>query len=307
MSDRMAVVVAHPDHVPPQIWTKPLERLGTVAIVGVGLIGGSVGLALRARGLADRVVGVGRDPARLDEAVRLGAIDTFATDIKRGVSDADVAVICTPVGRIAEDCLRAARCGPERLLVTDAGSTKRAIVSDIEADPVARDRFVAAHPIAGSERSGVGAASADLFRNRSCILTPTEVTPHDRLERASAFWASLGFRRVVEMTPEAHDEALARTSHLPHAVASAMAGCVREPWLSLTGGAYRDGTRVADSDGALWADIFLANQAPVLDALDEFDRRLGAFREALAARDRDALLTWWEDRPALSPSRGTRE
>ena len=272
-----------------------MERLGTVAIVGVGLIGGSVGLTLRARGLASRVIGVGRDPVRLAEAVRIGAIDSAETDLGRAVEEADVAVVCTPVGRIADDCRSAAKLGSDHLLVTDAGSTKAGIVSDIESDPVARSKFAGAHPIAGSERSGVAAASSDLFEGRPCVLTPTAETPPDRLRRAAEFWSGLGCL-IVEMSPEEHDQVLARTSHLPHAVASALAGCVRESWWNLAGGAFRDGTRVAASDASLWSDIFLANRVPLLDAIDEFDRRLGAFRAALLARDPDALVAWWNHR-----------
>src|SRR5205807_421974 len=140
---------------------------GTVAIVGVGLIGGSVGLALRSRRRARRVVGVGRDASKLEEARRLGAIDAYSTGIAEGVAGAEVAVICTPVSRLVEDALEAARLGPSSILVTDAGSTKARIVEGVEADSRGRASFVGAHPIAGSERQGVAHARADLFDGRS--------------------------------------------------------------------------------------------------------------------------------------------
>jgi prephenate dehydrogenase len=270
-----------------------LERLGTVAIIGVGLIGGSVGLALRARGLARRVIGIGRNPEGLDEARRLGAIDEGTTEISRGVAEAEVAVVCTPVTRIGEDIRSAAEHGPELILVTDAGSTKRRIVEAVERDARSRAVFVAGHPLAGSERRGAAHARADLFERRVCVLTPTERTPTDRLDRARAFWSMLGCQ-IVEITPDAHDRALALTSHLPHAVAAALAAAVPVEALALAAGAYRDGTRVAGSDAALWAGIFRENRVPVLQALEQFQNQLEWFRQALEADDEQGLRSWWE-------------
>ena len=261
-----------------------LSRLGTVAIIGVGLIGGSIGLSTRARRLADRVVGIGRDRAKLAEAVTLGAIDEAVTELEAGLIGAEIAVICTPVGSVAEEAIRCARLGPKGMLVTDAGSTKRAIVEAVDRDETAKSRFIGAHPIAGSERQGVGSARADLFEGRACVLTPTAATDPNSLDRAREFWSSLGCR-LFEMTPEAHDRALALTSHLPHVVASALAGSVPGGLLELAAGSYRDGTRVAASDPALWAEIFLANRGPILDALDIFENRLSAFRRALESGD----------------------
>ncbi len=276
----------------------PLERLGTVAIVGVGLIGGSIGLAIRSRGLAGRVVGVGRDFARLVEATRQGILDEPSTDPASALESADVVVVCTPPARIAEDCRAAAAASPDRCLITDAGSAKGRIVSAVESDPVARSKFLAAHPIAGSEQKGFRHASADLFDGRVCVLTPTDRSPPGRLERARAFWSGLGCR-VVEMDPDAHDRALALTSHLPHAVAAALAGSVPADLLDLAAGAYRDGTRVAGSDPSLWTEIFLENRGPVLDALDAFSDRLATFRDALERGDARALALWWDDARSL--------
>lgn len=271
-----------------------LERLGTVAIVGVGLIGGSVGMTLRARRLADHIVGIGRDPTRLSAAIRRGAIDSAQTDLARGVAEADVAVVCTPVGRIVEDSVAAALHGPSHLLVTDAGSSKAAIVASVEATPCAREKFVGAHPIAGSERSGVEAASADLFLDRCCILAPTDRTSAERLGRARAFWGSLGCN-VSEMSPQSHDQALALTSHLPHVVSSALAGVVPTELLGYSAGAFRDGTRVAASDATLWAEIFLANRGNLLHALERFEGRLRGFRAAILDADEAALIAWWNE------------
>jgi prephenate dehydrogenase len=264
-----------------------------VAIVGVGLIGGSIGLAVRAKGQIGRVIGIGRSAERLREAVARGAIDEATTDLARGVAEADVVVVCTPVTQIAADVHRAAARGPEGMLITDAGSTKGGIVEEVERVSRSRAVFVGGHPLAGSERKGVEHARADLFQRRVCVLTPTAATPPDRLERARGFWASLGCR-LVELDPAAHDEALALTSHLPHAVAATLAVTVPGESLPLAAGAFRDGTRVAGSDAALWAGIFLENRSPLLRALDRFETQLGVFRQALEASDDAAIRSWWE-------------
>ena len=270
-----------------------MERSGKVAIIGVGLIGGSIGLALRARRFAGKVVGIGRDPARLDEARRLGAIDEGSTDLASGVAGAEVVVVCTPVSRVVEDVLAAARSASGSVLVTDAGSTKVRIVEGVEVDPKARAVFVGSHPIAGSERQGVHFARPDLFEGRACVLTPTARTPPDRLDRARSFWARLG-SEILELDPAEHDERLARTSHLPHAVAAALAGSIPPEMLPLAAGAYRDGTRVAGADAALWTAIFGENRRPVLEALGAFEAQLREFRSALENDDEAGLLAWWE-------------
>lgn len=261
-------------------------------ILGVGLIGGSVGKALRARGLADRIVGVGRDPARLDEACRLGAIDEASGDLASAVADADLAVICTPVSRIADDCLTIARWIPSHALITDVGSTKLAIADAVDADPVARSKFCGAHPIAGSEHQGVAHARADLFDGRSCVITPTSSTLETHRELATQFWGSLGCR-VLVMSPQDHDRALALTSHLPHAVASALASTVPCALHPLAAGAFRDGTRVAASGAELWTEIFLANRDATLVAISAFSDRLDQFRRALVDGDAEQIADWW--------------
>ena len=269
------------------------DRPRTVVIIGVGLIGGSIGMALRAKSLARRVIGIDRDRDRLEEARLLGAIDEASLDLAEGVAGADVAVVCTPVTRIVADVLAAATGGPRSILVTDAGSTKAGIVAGVETNPTGRSAFVGAHPITGSERTGAAHARVDLFEGRACVLTPTGQTPTDRLGRARVFWSGLGCV-VHEMSPDDHDRALARTSHLPHVVAAALAGSIPSRLLPLAAGAYRDGTRVAGADPALWAGIFRENRAALLDALAGFQDQVDAFRVALEAEDGSALLAWWE-------------
>jgi prephenate dehydrogenase len=270
-----------------------LERLGTVAIIGVGLIGGSIGMSVRARRLAAEVVGVGRDPGRLDQAIGLGAIDRGTTDLSAGVAYADVVVVCTPVSQVAEDVGRVAEAAPSHVLVTDAGSAKRQIIEAIERHPQSAAVFVGAHPLAGSERRGVASARADLFEGRVCVLTPTPRTRLERTHRALAFWTALGCR-VVELGPSEHDEILAYTSHLPHALAGALAASVPAEWLPLAAGAYRDGTRVAAAETGLWTAIFRDNRGPLLKALGTLRGCLDAFEYALMTDDEAAIRSWWE-------------
>ena len=196
----------------------PLQHL---TIVGVGLIGGSIGLAAKKRGLALRIHGVGRDLARLEAARRLGAIDECHLHWQDAVQQSELIVFCTPVSRIAEQIHEAAAHCKSGALLTDAGSTKRDVVSAVETGLAAQVRFVGAHPLAGSEKKGPDFADADLFVDRWTILTPTEKTPVAAVEDARSFWHALG-SRVRLMSPEDHDRALALTSHLPHLLAAAL-------------------------------------------------------------------------------------
>jgi prephenate dehydrogenase len=270
-----------------------LKRYGTVALIGVGLIGGSIGLALRARRLAAHVVGVGRDQASLEIAARKGAIDRGTTDLQSGVAEADLVIVCTPVNRIAEDVLRAAVAAPAEVLIVDVGSSKRQIVEAVERDSRSAAVFVGAHPLAGSEKRGAHYSTADLFDGRVCILTPTPRTPLERTREALALWTALGCR-VVEMSPGEHDEILAYTSHLPHAVAAALARSVPAAWLPMAAGAYRDGTRVAGADTEIWAAIFRENRGPMLKALGTLEDCLDAFKYALMTDDEAAIRAWWD-------------
>ncbi len=201
--------------------------------------------------------------------------------------------MCTPVNRIPDDVRRAAEAAGPDVLVTDAGSTKRQIVEAVERHPRSASVFVGAHPLAGSERRGAAHASADLFQGRVCMLTPTHRTQPEQLRRARAFWTSLG-SRLVEMNPAEHDEILAHTSHLPHALAAALAASVPAEWQALAAGAFRDGTRVAAADTGLWTAIFRDNRGPLLKALGHLQESLDAFKYALMTDDEDAIRRWWD-------------
>jgi prephenate dehydrogenase len=268
-------------------------KIKTLTIVGVGLIGGSIGLAAKARGLAQRVIGAGRNPASLDVARAVGAIDEGLLDANAAVHRADVAVFCTPVDRIAEQVLAAAPGCAGGTLLTDAGSTKREIVAAIEGVMPAGVAFVGSHPLAGSEKRGPEHADARLFNNRLTVVTRTPHTDQAALERTKAFWQALG-SRVSVMSPEDHDRALAVTSHLPHLLASALAGVLPAELVELAATGFRDTTRVAAGDPNLWTAIFIQNRTALLEALRPLTNRLQDFRQALEAGDWtavDSLLT----------------
>jgi prephenate dehydrogenase len=263
-------------------------KIQTLAIVGVGLIGGSIGLAAKRRSVAERVVGAGRNQAGLDRARALGAIDAGYLDLTEAVAQSQVAVFCTPVDRIAEQVLTTARhCKPGTIL-TDAGSTKAQIVSQVEDRLANGVAFVGSHPLAGSEKRGPDYADANLFQDRLTIVSQTAKTNPDALARTAAFWRALG-SRVRIMSPEEHDRALALTSHLPHMMAAALAGILPPALHELTATGFRDTTRIAAGDPELWTAIFAQNQAAVLEALTRLEARVGAFRHALEAGDIAAL------------------
>ena len=263
-------------------------RIETLTIVGVGLIGGSIGLAAKARKLATRVIGAGRNPASLDVARALGAIDEGMLDVSAAVHRADVAVFCTPVDKIAEQALAAGPGCKAGALLTDAGSTKGRIVAGIEGKLPHGVDFVGSHPLAGSEKRGPEHADARLFQNRWTVVTQTPRTDSAAVEKAKAFWQALG-SKVRVMTPEEHDRALAHTSHLPHLVAAAMAGTLPEGLKDLVATGFRDTTRIAAGDPALWTAIFAQNREAVLEALAPLSSRLGEFKRLLENQDWTAL------------------
>jgi len=257
-------------------------------VVGVGLIGGSIGLALRARGIADAVIGIGRRHASLRTARRVGAVTSTTVDLAKGVAEAELIVVCTPVGRIVEHVRQAAAHCPEGTLITDAGSTKRGIVESLDGQLPRACRFLGSHPLAGSEKMGAAHASADLFEGRVAILTPTKNTHAEDFDTLEGFWSALG-SVVIQMPPEEHDRALAVTSHLPHLAAAALAGILPESCFRLTAAGVLDATRIASGDPELWAQIFTQNRENVLGALGQYERALSAMRAAMERGDEENL------------------
>ena len=261
-----------------------MKPLSTVAIVGVGLIGGSIGLALKKRKLAAEVVGIGRRQTSLRIARRVGAVDATTTDLAKGVARAELIVICTPVDLIVDYARQAAEHCPEGTLITDAGSTKARIVAALDGRLARGCRFLGSHPLAGSEKSGSAHASADLFEGRIALITPTKSTHAEDYDMIERFWRSLG-SVVVQLSPDEHDRALALTSHLPHLTAAALMHTLPDSLFRLTGSGWLDTTRIAAGDAQLWTQIFLHNREHLLAALDRLDHCLAAFRDALRTAD----------------------
>jgi len=265
-----------------------MKRYENVAIVGVGLIGGSIGLSLRKRGLAERVVGIGRRQESLRIARRIGAVTATTTDLAKGVAEAELVVVCTPVGLIVDHVRRMAKCCRPGTLITDAGSTKRTLSDALDAGLDNDCRFLGSHPLAGSEKTGPAHASADLFEGRVAIITPTRNTRAEDYDALEVFWSQLG-SLVMQMSPEEHDQALALTSHLPHLVASALALLVPENCFRLTGSGFLDTTRIAAGDPELWTQIFTANRQNVLAAVRRCEASLMELTEALRSDSPDRL------------------
>jgi cyclohexadieny/prephenate dehydrogenase len=278
-------------------------RFEQIAIVGVGLIGGSVGLAAKARGIAGRVAGIGRDEHSLTHALKLGAVDSLSLDLTDGVSGAELVVVCTPVDRIAEFVLNAAPHCRAGTIFTDTGSTKANIVAAVEGKLPQGIAFVPAHPLAGSEKNGVANARADLFEGRLTILTPREESGQE-VARVESFWGALG-SRVFRMTPEDHDVILAGTSHLPHAVATALSAVTPIDWLPYSAGGLRDTTRIAGGDPEIWSAIFLDNRAPLLAALSRFTNRIELLQRLLEAGDGAGLRQWLSEAKRVRDALGS--
>jgi prephenate dehydrogenase len=285
----MALHPPSPDVTAPASGSDRPRTFGTIAIVGVGLLGGSLGRAVKSRGLARRVVGVGRNLARLEEAREAGVIDVASTDIA-AAAGAELVVVCTPVDRLAADVIAAARGVGERGTVTDVGSIKGAIVRDVERAGAART-YVPAHPLAGSEQAGWEAGSAALFERKLCVLTPIEATDPARVDLVDQMWQGVGMR-TARVSPEEHDRLLALTSHLPHVAAAALAALLGDRERSFSSTGFRDTTRIASGDPSVWTPILLGNAAPVRQALGRFERELAALEEALAKGDEAEVTRW---------------
>lgn len=259
-------------------------------IVGVGLLGSSIGLAVKKRGLADTVTGIGHNRETLEIALQRKAVDTVETklDVLAEITDG-LAVICTPVRSIVSNVERIAAVN-SNLLISDVGSTKANICYELEQRAV---RFVGAHPIAGSEKSGPKFGDADLFQNRLTILTPTPSNRVEDVERLQHFWESLG-SRVLQLVPEQHDAILAKTSHLPHAVAASLALLITETDQPFCGTGFADMTRIALGSPTVWTDIFLENRLQLLAFLEVFGERIESLKAALQSSNSAAVAQFLE-------------
>ena len=279
---------------PGEGWGDAALKVRRLAVIGVGLIGGSTALALKRAGSVERVVGIGRGRANLERALELGVVDEIAADAASGVEGADAVVVAVPVGQF-DGVLRAIAPRLDAdVLVTDGGSTKQDVIA------VARPalgghwpRFVPAHPIAGAEHSGVDAARADLYDGRNVVLTPVPETAPDAVDRAESLWKQCG-ARVARMSAAEHDGVFAAVSHLPHVLAYALVAMIAERadaerLFAFAAGGFRDFTRIASSSPEMWRDIALANRDALLGEIDRYGAALASVRELVAAADGEAL------------------
>ena len=267
-----------------------------VTIIGVGLIGGSLGMLLKRDGLADSVVGVGRRIENLKTAVELGAIDRYVLDAKDGVRDADLVILATPVDTYERHLMEWGSSLRPGAIVSDVGSVKGALVDRAETILPNAVRFVGAHPIAGKEKTGVAAGSVTLFTGARCILTPTQRTDPQALQDVRALWEAAG-SIVLTMDPMLHDKVLGAVSHLPHVAAFALINALTEvqqgtPELDLlaySGGGLRDTTRIAASSPEMWRDIFLWNRDNLVAQIEVYERRLQQLKRLIQSGDGPAI------------------
>lgn len=270
-----------------------------ITLIGVGLLGGSLGLAIKKRGLAREVVGFVRRQASIDECRKHGVVDSATCDLLAAVADADLIILCTPIAQmrpLSEKMLPGLKHGA---LVTDVGSVKGTVVEELE--PLissAKAHFIGSHPMAGAEQMGVGAARADLFHDAVCVITPNAKSKPEPLRNLENFWRALGTRPVL-MSPKVHDEFISRSSHLPHIVAAELANYVLSPahpkeQALLCANGFRDTTRIASGSPEMWRDIALANRQNLARVLGVFIEDLQEFQHALETGDAKAIAEFFE-------------
>ncbi len=273
----------------------------TLTIVGVGLLGGSVALAAKRSGAARRIIGVGRNLARLSEACAAGVIDQAQTDLRQAASESNLIVLATPVDQIVSFVREAATACRPGTILTDVGSTKAHRCRELAHGLPAVVTFVGAHPIAGSHKQGWQHSHADLFDERVCVVTPLSSSDRKAVDAVATFWRRLGLS-VFELSPEAHDQALAQTSHLPHVVASALARTLTEENRPFAATGFADTTRIAAGDPALWIPILLDNVDSILISLQGYTQQLADFQDALSRRDVHELQRLWNHGKAIRDS-----
>jgi cyclohexadieny/prephenate dehydrogenase len=267
-----------------------------IALIGFGLIGGSIARAARAQGLVGHIVTTARSAKTRARVIELGVVDSVVETNAEAVKDADLVILCIPVGACGPVAQEIAPHLKPGAIVSDVGSVKGAVVRDMAPHLPASAHFVPAHPVAGTEHSGPDSGFPELFINRWCILTPPEGTDPDAVARLRAFWAAMG-AKVEVMTPDHHDLVLAITSHLPHLIAYTIVGTADElaqvtssEVIKFSAGGFRDFTRIAASDPTMWRDVFLANKDAVLEMLGTFTEDLSKLTRAIRRGDGEALF-----------------
>ncbi len=261
-----------------------MKMFNKVVIFGTGLIGGSLGLALKRKHLVSRVVGLSRHKENARRALKMGAIDCIGSSID-AVHDADLVILASPVDSIINIAQKIAKRLKSDCVVIDVGSTKENIVSKAGA---LIPNFVGCHPLAGSEKKGIENARGDIFAGSICIITPAIDTNKNHLNKIKLLWRKLG-AKIVILTPKKHDQILAFTSHLPHMIAFSLIGSIPDEFLKLSSGGLKDTTRISGSNALLWSEIFLSNRKNLIASVSSFQAKLAALKLALKNRDMKRL------------------
>ena len=260
-----------------------------ITIIGVGLIGGSLGLRICQKKLADKVVGVVRRKASLQKVLDSKAVDEVTTDLAEGIGRSEIVVIATPVGSIVEQVKSIVPLVKPGTVITDVGSVKAEIISSVEKTLPKGIFFVGGHPLAGSEKSGVENARADLFDKTVAILTTTPKTNPRAFRKIRDLWEGLGIE-VRVLSPNDHDLILARTSHIPHLTAFALVAALQNGDESFVASGFKDTTRIAASDPTMWKDIFFSNRKALLKEIKSFQVRLEKITSLIQKEEQDKLL-----------------
>jgi prephenate dehydrogenase len=279
--------------------SKKMVKFNNVAIVGVGLIGGSLALAARQKGICNHIVGIGRNPASLQKAKDLNVVDEYTLKLDEGVKNADLVVIATPVKDIIPIIKKVLPALKKGAIISDVGSVKNEIMIETDKLSFPGVFFVGSNPIAGTENSGVEAAYPDLFLEKKCILTPSEKTDPSALEKIKNLWISIG-SEVFFTDSEQHDQILGAVSHLPHMIAFAMVNYLyeisheKESIFKFSGGGLKDFTRIAASHPIMWKDIALMNKENLVNLIEGFQKTLEELKELINRGDGDELVRKFE-------------
>jgi len=266
-------------------------QLHRLSIIGVGLLGGSIGMAVKSVITDCEIIGYGHREDTLKRAIQVGAIDRGTGDFRSAVEGSDLVILCTPVGLLAEMLRGISGFVKAGAIVTDVGSTKASVVAaavEILPDGVP---FVGSHPMAGSEKRGVQFARADLYRNALCIVTPSDRTAASAVNEVEGFWRLLGMH-TCRMSPADHDRALAEASHLPHALAAALVTMQSAEAMALAGKGFLDTTRIAGGDGGLWRDIFIDNAGNMRASIAKLRDQLDAIEKLMEPGKGEELRKW---------------
>jgi len=264
-----------------------------VAIVGVGLIGGSIGMAIKKHNLAREVVGVSRKNSSLVYALKNKSIDKAFSDIQKAVNNADFVILAAPVGSIVNLLSHIGPLLKRNCIVTDVGSTKTVIVDAAEKQLPSPALFVGSHPLAGSEKKGALYANAELFENSVCVMTPTSTTNRLARDKVKHFWTKIG-AKVTVLSPEEHDKVLSYISHLPHLIAYGLIQTIPQEFHNYATQSFKDITRIASSTPQMWNDICMANAKHIIKSMDEFAENISLFRRSIIAKDEKKLTEYFD-------------